>query len=501
MEETLQELNKSKDKDALIIARKILVFLQDHRSEDILWQNYSLIEVFSRKKTKYIWKSIQECYLDAPVYEETGFRFAESIHKKYLISDRYMELNEEEKKQWIAFLKENGAFWNIHVDKIENDTRCATGIDTDYCIENLSRYLSVKNVSLSRYIWKMMLASENWNHSYTIHYYQEKQYAPEKTTKSSVLTSFIRKAWIPDLQGTFKKPENVSRATIDRSFLIDETNGFLKDIQFGAKVEHSEGVGTLSDRKLSEEECLQFEAARQLGFESPEEVLISKENSRKVDELRRLGIDIDALLMKKRHEKKEKERKSLEAMFQARKDEDYKEERKSEEEIQVVKNPERRRDKLEKRLEEYSQETVKTIHVTPINETASDVRLFLKEQYNGVCQVCKKYIVKKNGSRYFEATNLLDTSELDKVNKKDLSNGWNSLCLCPNCAAEYRYGSVSLYDFSDQVMSVVIDRSVDDYIEFPIKMQGEDRILRYTPVHLFHLQTALQYFTKSNKRE
>lgn len=73
--------------------------------------------------------------------------------------------------------------------------------------------------------------------------------------------------------------------------------------------------------------------------------------------------------------------------------------------------------------------------------------------------------------------------------------------MCPNCAAEYQYGAVSLSDFQDRVLALTIDKSLDDYIEFPIKMQGEDRILRYSPVHLLNLQTALNHFSGATSEE
>ncbi len=42
-----------------------------------------------------------------------------------------------------------------------------------------------------------------------------------------------------------------------------------------------------------------------------------------------------------------------------------------------------------------------------------------------------------------------------------------------------------------------IDKNLREFIEFPIRMQGEERVLRYSPIHLFHLKTALEHFEKA----
>ena len=71
-------------------------------------------------------------------------------------------------------------------------------------------------------------------------------------------------------------------------------------------------------------------------------------------------------------------------------------------------------------------------------------RIFLEQEYDGHCQICLKQIRKYNGEHYFEAINIIKFSKLPERLANSGKYGWNSLCLCPNCAAEYNYCSTDL---------------------------------------------------------
>lgn len=73
---------------------------------------------------------------------------------------------------------------------------------------------------------------------------------------------------------------------------------------------------------------------------------------------------------------------------------------------------------------------------------------------------------------------------------------WNSLCLCPNCATEYRYGNTSMQGFIEQVRAVeIIDKSQEPF-EFVIRIQGEKTKISYSPKHVHNLQIALAFYDK-----
>lgn len=501
--EEMQKIEVQRNAKPLDIARKILEFLKEHKHGEIEWNDYRI--VYAKRSNKYPanWHRISDCCLDKPLISETGLNTAISVHKKYIVAEVYNELDKAEKKVWIDFLKRGGALWEIKVRYVIGGTGYDTGIETDYVITYIRQYLELHSISLARYIWKSLSSEGGWKDSYNTKYFKLNKKHSSIIEESSVLNALKNIKWVPDKNGIFRVPRDVSRDTIDTSFVIDETNGFLAAIGFGENAKKREEEEKARREKEFLEQEQQKEAAKRLGFDSTEDVLASKEDARKVAELRELGIDIDDVISAEKKKRREKERKNIDTMMLSRKDEVFREGRIFDYDVTaVVSNPERRKEKLEEDLWEEPGEAKRKVTVRKDMKPNEEEKQFLYNQYSGKCQVCSKRIVKKDGSYYFEAINLMDTSELEEKYLSGLNIGWNSLCLCPNCAVEYKYGAVSLYDFQEKVQELIIDRTVGEDIVFPIKMQGEERELRYSPVHLFSLQTALSYFRNiSNRKE
>lgn len=126
---------------------------------------------------------------------------------------------------------------------------------------------------------------------------------------------------------------------------------------------------------------------------------------------------------------------------------------------------------------------------------SKEERLFLQSEYGGHCQICKKQIIKYNGAPYFEAVNILRFSQLPAKLRSTDKYGWNSLCLCPNCAAQYKVCSKKMSDLYEQVMGKEIipdsEESININIEFPL---GETKTIHYSPRHFMALQEAFKIF-------
>ena len=76
--------------------------------------------------------------------------------------------------------------------------------------------------------------------------------------------------------------------------------------------------------------------------------------------------------------------------------------------------------------------------------------------------------------------------------------GWNSLCLCPNCAAEYNYCSKRISTIYDQIMKTEVEPDSDDPIAINIEIpQGKKRTIKYSPRHFLALKRALNTFPDS----
>lgn len=163
----------------------------------------------------------------------------------------------------------------------------------------------------------------------------------------------------------------------------------------------------------------------------------------------------------------------------------------------AVRNVNRR----EKKLEESFQEGLEgTTAVAPrlhyvYSESNQGEKAFLAAQYYGKCQICGKQIFRSNGKPYFEACNILPTNAIPDRYKHSISEGWNSLCLCPNCAAEFKYGKKNLSELISMIQDYHVKENDENLITCRIEMQGEQRTIKYTGKHFLALQKAIGFYS------
>ena len=102
---------------------------------------------------------------------------------------------------------------------------------------------------------------------------------------------------------------------------------------------------------------------------------------------------------------------------------------------------------------------------------------------------------------YFEAINIVSTSNLDKALLNNIDAGWNTLCLCPTCAAEYRYCSKNLNDFERQVENNDVEANKNEHIIIEIELKGEKTNVKFTPRHFLALKSAFSVYKKHEKKK
>ena len=161
-------------------------------------------------------------------------------------------------------------------------------------------------------------------------------------------------------------------------------------------------------------------------------------------------------------------------------------------------NLERRRKKLEEEFGKSMDFKVGvpkcSLKYTYQDRISPEEKTFLYEEYEGHCQICGLAIRKHNGSNHFMAINVIRTAELDDKYRPSLAIGWNSLSMCPNCAAKFLYGPKDISRFYQQVQEKEMEEHSEDYIEINISLQDKEEVIKYTPKHFLALQTALKVF-------
>ena len=440
------------------------------------------------EKRKY---SPTELYLDVP-YEKTGFANVACVVKGlYGLSSIYKEkYSDEELQQVILFLKSldivssfeivkcdvkrNPLYHEVLYKYSDNVTAHSTG--EDYTITGIEDMLDAKNVEVSRMIWNFMINLQ------TLPRFCKASFSPNRTTQprrcESTLVQCLRdRAWIPCRNdNVYYKPADISRELLLDGFEWNEDSTFLSLILFGTDKNR---VKIQSEKLINDwgvdTESEQAQALR---------VLLSNPQM--------AGRILNMV------SKEEEEKYSLEQAIVAQSREAHSIYYDDDDEITFVRNTERRTRKLREEFEEGLKKppVFRKIGLISRTKTSPEERLFLTEQYHGKCQICDFIIKKWNGQNYFEGINLIDTKSLDDKLKKSLETGWNSLCLCPNHAAEYKYGAIDLTDIIEKIKSIPIIERSRDKIALPIIMQGNIVEIKYTPKHFLALKTAIAFFTE-----
>lgn len=198
--------------------------------------------------------------------------------------------------------------------------------------------------------------------------------------------------------------------------------------------------------------------------------------------------------------KKEKESNPLAALERFKKDSHVSVDHVGSDYPEAITNPERRRKKIEDEfvlsLDGGYNVPRSTLKYTYQASETPEEKSFLLQQYDGRCQICNTTITRKDGTRHFQAINVIKTSSLSNELMPTMSMGWNSLCLCPNCAAKYLYGAKDISSFEKQVSGQHVERGLEEYIGIHIQLQGEDAIIHYTPKHFIALQTVFEHYRK-----
>lgn len=294
----------------------------------------------------------------------------------------------------------------------------------------------------------------------------------------STLCQILRKSsWIPDKNGDFKRPCDITIEDLREGFIFNNEQ-ILIDLGLGDKSKAPNNlVATLesSGTKLSD---IDKEFLALFGSMSEEE---KKE-----------------LIAKKKEEQKRSEKKSFSDALsdENRGQKDYEEDDDFEPNHRV-KNPSSREKKLEEDFKAGLVEIVKPSlkwHYTYSHTANPQEKEFVKNQYCGVCQICNRPPIRKaNGAIYFEAVNIIQTSNLEDKLLNNLETGWNTLSLCPNCAARYRYSQKDINNLQSQVEKT--DITLEDQVFFvPIQLENKEEKIRFTPKHLIALKAAFTVF-------
>lgn len=341
-------------------------------------------------------------YIDEP-FESTGL----SIVDKFLTESRlWSGYNNElkNKSDFVSFLKAIGVILKLQIKEtsvwnnpVWQGQKTSDG--QDYTISKLSEMLKTGNRQISRLVWKTIIKSDK-------KVFRSSCYGREK--HSQLILTLKDIAWVPDKQGSFHKPQEMTREMLPDDFPFDNQNGWLDErvVGFGSETKKRiEQAQRDNDRKEK--------LAKEVGFKSVEQMEKAIE----------LFMSPEKLARFEKFEQQE-ELKEQNLRKSDRKSSDF-----NDTEIHNNFSSRPRHIEIRERsvVDGYG------------NLKANEARPFLKQQYfedrELICQVCQEEMPFKtlNNEYFFVAMKIIEKTIEDHIA--------NYLCCCPNCAAMFQYAN------------------------------------------------------------
>ncbi len=484
------KLESLTDKDDIIaITKSVIAYVNANKNKE-LSLNLNVPFVLS-KSGKLVKPS--DCYLDSP-YVETGFSSAEHIHHKKAISKIYKtKLSEVEVDLFEKILIGCDALCSFKIKRIDNFinnknydklSTCPANVyritcynEQEWIIHDLVSYLALNNYKISLLVWTTIMRES----SYIIgncHYisrdktlaYREWQQCKFTESESQVVQILCDTAWIPDIDGNYRKPAELSVESLDKGFHINSQSPFLTAIEFGKEENERR-------RKLEEEERRRTSEYQQ------------KEHAANV-----FGFDVDTLEEKLRKAELY-ERAEAEGRIAPKVD--------IEEPTANTNNPEKRTTaateattNADDRTYEQKSRSVRTSQ-TKNEATTMLRRLYTNHDDEMICQCCGKELPfkKKNGEYYFV------TLELDNIGGEFFTKetSYPYIACCPNCAAMFNEHIIHCSSSENRIADLLRIIESDTTIKKPngnevveIIMDGKIFNLTFVQKHIVDIRAAIR---------
>ena len=249
--------------------RAFIAFLKKNPTDSKLFQGVAFLVTIDEKLNQLHWTKPEDVFLDAP-YENTGLNELIAIHRRRKVWPSYPDhLGKSVKHEdFISFLRAVDVFSELAVIQIDCwhnsqinrsfGRSTHTGRNIDWTVKDLVSYLGAKNHSASRLVWMSLIKADK--KVATAEFRPNQTYEIQKA--ESLLVQHLKScAWIPSLDGVFRKPQDMTREMLLTAFPFDARNGLLTAIGFEEKA-----------NEATEEFKARDAEAKKLGFESIKDI-------------------------------------------------------------------------------------------------------------------------------------------------------------------------------------------------------------------------------------
>jgi hypothetical protein len=415
-------------------------------------------------ETDLHWCAVKNLFLDVP-FEETGLSAIEGASDKRMLWGGYEKVGS--KKAFVEFVKALGIQADLPIvqtntrdnparNELRTDYHRAgvrwtdSAIDADWTIKHIDTFVRTPTIESSRLLWATLTnarpevakARFRPNRQYTV-----------READSQLICWLKANAWIPDANGDFHRPQDISRDQLPPGFLFDDRNGLLSAIGFEEAIQRQSAEYRRKDL-----------VAREFGFDGLGAA------TELANALRESGIDpkTAAALIKQHAARPEQ----------------------PEEE---VRNPTRRRKGVMEHRDNAPENSAvrRERSIQPnLPGVVAEAKAYLRAKYTNahgqmVCQACSNEMPFKlrTGEYYFEAVQVL----------KGLAQHFyeNRLALCPTCAAMYQFARSSTDEGVRAAIVAVDSEKVEARVAVSLVLAGEHRMVHFVGTHFFDLQVVI----------
>lgn len=318
----------------------------------------------------------------------------------------------------------------------------------------------------AKLLWDIVINCNEKDYLFTE--YRPNWSAATQKLESTLVYYLKRIAWIPTTTGKYKRPYELTEEDLLDDYKYEHPSLLLTEIS----KKPNDAVEQLKNKGIQDENMLAFAG---LDTDVQERVLAIAGQIQ--EQKRKTGKSLSELAATSDREQSPEEDD----------DDDYGV-------FHKPKNMDKRKLKLEKEFDDREDlptfiKKLRFVLEKPNNEE----KTFVRNEYHSHCQLCgNEGILTAKGKCYFEAINIFNTGKLDDSLQIKFDLGWNTLCLCPNCAAKFKYSQLTISGLIEQVESIDISNIQNEFIDIPITLECKSAIIHFTPKHLLALQVAIK---------
>jgi hypothetical protein len=412
-------------------------------------QQTAFIRAINPCTGKICYKKPEEIYLMSD-YLNIYFEGNESVffvHNEYEKSA--LEIFEDlgVNNQIIIKCKSNmNSLYDIPLQFKRGYRRGLAGFDPDILVEGIEHPIMNPSIERSKIIWNEVAIKYKHCIKGEIHRSSWQNFSEKaRVNKIETDTSYFGKLlidnfWIPDCNGNFYKPSELTLDDLPESFIKDE--------------------------KL----------AQQLGMKSNVIAKLAAE----------FGASIEALQIAKQLDNDPEMLNKVKKLLADKEKPPFP--------VRTEPDHERRQEKLQEQLQESPEKQYENrLRSVRTTRDVEGVEIYLREQYTNeagqmICQICKEEMPfkKKDGNYYFEKVDAFSKEYFTKEHEAQF------LALCPVCAAMYKefvkYGEKTPQ--MDELKEILL-KANNDKLEVPLKLGTLETSLRFVESHWIDIKTIL----------